>query len=763
MRVSLHTKVVLTSAAALLGVAMLPARCAASVSALPLLVYPLPAPPSPPSVGALAQRPEITRRAVVGVNAAALAAGTSVAADLFGTMFTFEHVRIESRSADRYVWIGRVRGRPDSAALFVVTNDSITGEVTLDGRAYVLQPLSAGRNTLEEVDLSLLPPEAPPLEPPPLDVWAARRSRPASPVPARLETGIDSDLDTIKILVVYTPAAAAGLADIEGAIELAIVKTNFVLENSLVNTRVALAGMALTEYVEPGPMHDDLFHLYLPDDGLMDEVHLFRDELDADVVSLISAGNNYCGIAYLLTSLEIESSVSAFNVTRYSCMSGYVFTHEFGHSVGAGHDRVTGCLGTFPYSCGYRDEAGGSWGTVMAYGCDWGNGCPSIPYFSNPDITYNAMPIGVAEEDPLAADNARTLNETALTVASFRGTSLAVSDITASTDRFDDVIVEWTPSPLQRAVGYRVSRAPAFPTGPFLEVTWDVTAPPFIDSNADVDILYDYRIATLTADGLPHAVSDPTRGMRRNINCGNGVVDAASEQCDGEPCCTPDCTFEADGEVCRPVQHACDAPEFCRGYTPECPDDALAYPGTPCGDDGNPCTDHLCDTAGSCIIVFNSSPCDDGQYCNGADYCYGGACSLHAGNPCCYPTGACDEESDSCFSTSTTTLTALDLHTTTTQPMASPSTTVTPPAVCGRPVTSVAIYTAEPAAPSASDCLYVLGAAVGLIDCNPFCICDLAHPAGVSATDALVCTRAAVAGTVDLTCSCSEAAEIRAR
>src|SRR5262249_12615751 len=53
-----------------------------------------------------------------------------------------------------------------------------------------------------------------------------------------------------------------------------------------------------------------------------------------------------------------------------------------------------------------------------------------------------------------------------------------------------------------------------------------------------------------------------------------------------------------------------------------------------------------------CIHVPNALGCDDGLFCNGADTCSGGTCSIHAGDPC--TTGsqcadACNEDANNCF------------------------------------------------------------------------------------------------------------------
>jgi hypothetical protein len=73
--------------------------------------------------------------------------------------------------------------------------------------------------------------------------------------------------------------------------------------------------------------------------------------------------------------------------------------------------------------------------------------------------------------------------------------------------------------------------------------------------------------------------------------------------------------------------------------------------GTACTDDGNGCTDNVCNGAGACVANNNSAPCDDSLFCNGSDTCSGGSCSLHTGDPCsggAECANVCDEAADSC-------------------------------------------------------------------------------------------------------------------
>ncbi len=120
---------------------------------------------------------------------------------------------------------------------------------------------------------------------------------------------------------------------------------------------------------------------------------------------------------------------------------------------------------------------------------------------------------------------------------------------------------------------------------------------------------------------------------------------------------------------------ACDDGVFCNGADTcqvgscsvhagdPCPDDGLWCNGAEsCNESGGQCEttgapcDSVCqdcnDTADTC--VDNSDSCNDGLYCNGADTCAGGTCSIHAGNPCpdnglfCDGEEYCDEVGNQC-------------------------------------------------------------------------------------------------------------------
>lgn len=67
---------------------------------------------------------------------------------------------------------------------------------------------------------------------------------------------------------------------------------------------------------------------------------------------------------------------------------------------------------------------------------------------------------------------------------------------------------------------------------------------------------------------------------------------------------------------------------------------------------------------------------------------------------------------------------------------------------CGQPLSDGAV-------PTASDCLFILKAAVGTESCSPECICAPSGTLPVKATDALLCLAAAVGTSLSLDCPCA--------
>ena len=170
-------------------------------------------------------------------------------------------------------------------------------------------------------------------------------------------------------------------------------------------------------YAETADLAWDLERLTDPHDGFMDVVHARRQASGADLVQLVvgSPYANACGVAWMMRSVSTAFAPLAFSVTAYQCISpNYTFGHELAHNMGSAHaPEDYNVTPPFPYGYGYKDP-GGDFRTIMSYDCP--SGCPRVLLFSNPTVARQGKPTGSASRH----DNARSLNDTAATVAAFR-------------------------------------------------------------------------------------------------------------------------------------------------------------------------------------------------------------------------------------------------------------------------------------------------------------------------------------------------------
>jgi hypothetical protein len=359
--------------------------------------------------------PTVLRSRFVNVNFDILETQGDLILNLFSDLtFTAEFERMESVREGSRSWIGRLAGYPSSAVVLVARDGLLTGNINLPGGFYQVRYAGDGVHAIYEIDQTAFPAEAEPIPVEPL---------PGEGASVEVQGGSYDDGSSIDVMVVYTASARSafgGTTAMQTLIDLAITESNTGYGNSDVTQRMNLVHTEEVSYNESGVSYSTtLSRLKGTSDGYMDDVHTLRDTYAADHVVLIFNNSAYCGMAYLMTTVSTSFASSAFALVHYSCATGYYsFAHELGHNMGSHHDHANASgPGAYVYSFGYQEPTG-DWRTVMAYNCP--SGCTRLNYWSNPDVDYGGKPMGVGGTGSDAADNHKSLNDTAYTCANFR-------------------------------------------------------------------------------------------------------------------------------------------------------------------------------------------------------------------------------------------------------------------------------------------------------------------------------------------------------
>src|ERR1051325_5344737 len=377
----------------------------------------------PPNLTA-ASRPAISRRRVVAVDIATLrarkAAGRRLPFNLFPDA-VFEGVveQIIERGDDDFTLRGTLSGHPLSSFTLAVKNGVAVMNIrTHDRGVFHLRYLGNSFYDVRQIDEKRYPPCA--------TTEKHAIAAPANAVPDGVKAGgaepVPDMAATIDVIIFYTPAsrtAAGGTAAMEALINLAIDESNTAYERSEITTRLRLVHQQEVAYTESGSFDTDLTRLTSTSDGYIDEVHALRNTCGADLVCMWIGNSSFCGLAWQMTSLSSGFAANAFSTVNWDCATGYYsLAHELGHNMGCAHDRENASgAGLYSYSYGWRFTPTDDFQrrTIMAYAPG-----ERIQNFSNPNVLYNGAPTGVAAGQPGAADNALTINNSALTVANWR-------------------------------------------------------------------------------------------------------------------------------------------------------------------------------------------------------------------------------------------------------------------------------------------------------------------------------------------------------
>ena len=344
--------------------------------------------------------------------------------------------RAEAMGNGLYTAEGAIDGRPGSRVLFAMAGDALSASVfdPVFG-SYSIEGAAPGKTIVYEIDPNYAAvcggPKLPFLDQDAMQEISRRQSALKDGSGGSNPT-IESYQDgtpVIDVMIVYSSETLqqAGQNAVDSKIALAFLEANAEFARSGIAARLRMVHSMVYNFTESGNFDSELEALRKTDDGVMDDIHAIRDQYGADLVSLVvlHSDSQTVGQAYLLsTPWSASNNLFGFSIILWGSFTGTnTFSHEIGHNLGCAHDRQNASgPGAYSYSYGYRflDSTNTQWRTIMAYVPGQRSG-----YFSNPRLTSppgipGDVPLGVPADQPGESDNARTIDQSAFEVASYR-------------------------------------------------------------------------------------------------------------------------------------------------------------------------------------------------------------------------------------------------------------------------------------------------------------------------------------------------------
>ena len=293
---------------------------------------------------------------------------------------------LEVRAADDVTWRGYL-GEGHRVTI-TVKNGYAVGLVYSPDGVYELSTLRDGGQGFARVDQDLYAPCA-------VDgkVGYAHNEKGPRPTSAS-EPGALVELDVLGVYTDLARIGAGGPAAIAATIQAAVDNANTGFMDSNADARYNLVHTAEVPWVENGNGSSALSWVR-NDPG----VRALRNQYRADMVGMtIENWPAACGVAYVMRNPSHTFADSAFQVTARVCAVGNLtYAHEHGHNQGFEHDPANGAPpGSASHPFAFGHFVSGSYRTIMSYSNQCVGGCTRVAHWSNPGVTHNGVPTGIA-------------------------------------------------------------------------------------------------------------------------------------------------------------------------------------------------------------------------------------------------------------------------------------------------------------------------------------------------------------------------------
>jgi Metallo-peptidase family M12B Reprolysin-like/Secretion system C-terminal sorting domain len=326
---------------------------------------------------------------------------------------TFTAVNQQYSSESDYYWYGTINSNIDApcnggSITLMAKNGEKFGVIIFDDYSYEFQEIGNGiqafcRFKIEQVNENQCASDS-------NDVLRQNIATPTPQKETQNRTLPCQGNCEVRVLVLWTQAAANIEANINNRIALAIAQTNQSYANSLINSsniRVVLAGSQQVNFVETNEAETDAVTI-----STDPTIQALRTTFEADLVVLLTNGS-YNAYQGAVSAIGPNFATSyAIVQTNAATTARFVFTHELGHLFGSKHQFHN--VGTIEH--GYVFKTGFIFTkkryTIMASAP---GGKTYEQVFSNPTITIKNKAAGTIDFN----NNSLYLSNVGCTVANF--------------------------------------------------------------------------------------------------------------------------------------------------------------------------------------------------------------------------------------------------------------------------------------------------------------------------------------------------------